>query len=94
MGTFSAINKNIFVKEVEQENVVGDFVIPDSVNIDFTIGEIVSIDAGYYENGIYVPHNLVIGDVIAFPKVAGTKVTLDNEKFIRVMSTDVVAVRR
>jgi len=94
MKKFYAVGKNVFVKEIEQENIVGGFVIPDSVNVDFTIGEVVSIDSGYYENGNYIGNSIVTGNVIAFPKVAGTKVTLNGEKLIRVMVNDIVAVER
>lgn len=94
MKKFYAVGKNVFVKEIEQENIVGGFVIPDSVNIDFTIGEVVSVDTGYYENGIYVTNPFGVGNVIAFPKVAGTKVTLNGEKLVRVMVNDIVAVER
>lgn len=94
MKKFYAVGKNVFVKEIEQENVVGGFVIPDSVNIDFTIGEVVSIDSGYYENGSYIGNSIIVGNIVAFPKVAGTKVTLNGEKLIRVMVNDIVAVER
>ena len=94
MKKFYAVGKNVFVKEIEQENVVGGFVIPDSVNVDFTIGEVVSIDSGYYENGSYIGNSIIVGNVVAFPKVAGTKVTLNGEKLIRVMVNDIVAVER
>lgn len=94
MKRFYAVGRNVFVKEIEQENVVGGFVIPDSVNVDFTIGEVVSIDSGYYENGNYIGNSIMVGNVIAFPKVAGTKVTLNGEKLIRVMVNDIVAVER
>ena len=69
-------------------------LIPDSINVDFTIGEIVSVDTGYYENGMYVTNQFSVGNIIAFPKVAGTKVTLDGEKLTRVMVNDIVAVQR
>lgn len=94
MKNFKAFGKNVFVKEIEQENVVGGFVIPDSTNVDFTIGEVVSVSDGYYENGLFITNPLVVGDVIAFPKVAGTKVTLDGEKLIRVMINDIVAIKK
>lgn len=94
MKKFYAVGKNVFVKEIEQENVVGGFVIPDSVNVDFTIGEVVSIGSGYYENGSYIGNSIIVGNIVAFPKVAGTKVTLNGEKLIRVMVNDIVAVER
>ena len=93
MKKFCAFGKNVFVKEIEQENIVGGFVIPDSVNVDFTIGEVVSVSNGYYENGMFIGNSIMVGNVIAFPKVSGTKVTLNGEKLIRVIVNDIVAVQ-
>ena len=43
---YSALGKNVFVKEIIKENKVGDFIIPDSIDLDFTFGEVVSCSDG------------------------------------------------
>jgi len=88
---YTALGPNVFVKEIERENKVGDFIIPDSLDTDFTYGEVVSCSEGYFEKGSFVPANVVNGDKVMFPKVSGTKVTLNNEKLIRVFMADIVA---
>jgi len=89
---FMALGKNVFVKEIQKENKIGDFYIPDSLDVDFTYGEVISCTKdGYFENGSFVPTNIAIGDKVMFPKVAGTKVTVNNEKLIRVYMSDIVA---
>ena len=95
MKKFYAVGKNVFVKEIEQENVVGGFVIPDSVNVDFTIFN--SSFHFFHMCFILAKYNIfsiIVGNIVAFPKVAGTKVTLNGEKLIRVMVNDIVAVER
>lgn len=88
---YVALGPNVFVKEIQRENKVGDFYIPDSLDIDFTFGEVVSASGGYYENGTFIPATVFIGDHVAFPKISGTKVTFNNEKLIRVNMADIVA---
>lgn len=89
---YAAVGANVFVKEITQQSVVGDWVIPDSVaDSDFTYGEVISCSEGYFEKGSFIPNPVVIGDKVAFPKIAGTKVTFNNMQLIRVMAYDIIA---
>lgn len=89
---FVALGPNVFVKEIQRENKIGDFYIPDSMDVDFTYGEVVScVSDGYFDKGNFIPANVAVGDKIMFPKVSGTKVTINNEKLIRVFMGDIVA---
>lgn len=88
---YKALGRNVFVKEITPETKVGTFVIPDSLNADFTFGEVISVAEGYFDNGNFVPASVAIGDKIAFPRTAGVKITLNNQKLIRVFMEDIVA---
>lgn len=89
---YVALGPNVFVKEIQKENKVGDFYIPDSLDVDFTYGEVISCSKdGYFDKGSFIPSNVAIGDKVMFPKVSGTKVTINNEKLIRVYMADIVA---
>ena len=89
---YKAIGNNVFVKEIEREEKVGDLFIPDSLSNDFTYGEIISCSDVYIDNGTFVNPPFGVGDVIVFPKVSGTKITLGGEKYTRVRVNDVIAV--
>lgn len=91
---FQAVRDNIFVKEKKQEIKVGCLVIPDSVDVDYTFGTVVSAGSGTYINGNYVPVSVVVGDEICFPKTMGTKITFagDNEELILVKDSAITAV--
>jgi len=89
---YKAVGNNVFVKEIEKEEKVGELYIPDSLSNDFTYGEIISCADVYNDNGLLVNPPFGIGDVVVFPKVSGTKITLGGEKYIRVRVNDIIAV--
>ena len=88
---YIALGPNVFVKEAEKEVKKGDWIIPDSLDVDFTFGEVISCSEGYFEKGSFIPANVRVGDKVAFPKVSGTKVTFNGQKLIRVYMADIVA---
>lgn len=91
LENYEALGQNVFVKECKAEEKVGGFVMPDSLETDFTRGEVVLAGKGYYDHGVFVSANVNAGDIILFPKVSGTKVTLGGEKVIRVYMSDIIA---
>ena len=91
---FVAVGKNVFCKEIKQENKVGDLYIPDSLNTDFTEAEVITCGEGYFDNGRFVPSPFKSGDVVLFPKVSGVKVTINGEECIRVYQEDIVAIQK
>lgn len=88
---YTALGPNVFVKEIKQENKVGELYIPDSIDLDFTYGEVISVSDGYFHQGYFTPATVVIGDKVCFPKTAGTKITLNGMKLIRVFASDIMA---
>lgn len=45
---FVALHDNVFVKEKKQERKIGQLVIPDSMDVDFTFGTVVSAGDGSF----------------------------------------------
>ena len=90
--TYKALGQNIFVRELKQEEKVNGFVMPDSLESDFTKGTVVYSSNGYYDHGVFINSPVNVGDIVLFPKISGTKVTLGGEKLIRVYMSDLVAI--
>lgn len=88
---YKALGRNIFVKEITPESQINGWIMPDSLDNDFTFGEVVSASDGYFDHGVFVPTNLYPGDKVTFAKVSGTKVVFNGEKLIRVFVDDIVA---
>lgn len=91
MDIFVALNANVFVKEIQQEVRQGSMLLPDSLDKDFIYGEVISVADNYFDHGVLVPSCVQVGDIIAFPKVASTKVNFNNTQMLRVMQSDIVA---
>lgn len=88
---FVGLGQNVFVEEQPQKEKVGMFYMPDDMDVDFTYGKVVTCSEGYYDHGTFVPATVKVGDVVCFPKVSGTKVTLNDKTLIRVYMSDIVA---
>ena len=56
------------------------------------IGRVVAIGPGRIEKGELVPVELAVGQKVLYGKYSGTEVTLDDEQYLIVKETDVLAV--
>ena len=84
---YQALGQNVFVREIKVERKSNGFVMPDTLDNDFMYGEIVTCSDGYFDQGSFVPLNLIPGD-----KVADFKRQLKlNENVIRTMFVEVKA---
>ena len=88
---YKALGHNVFVKEISPETQVGGWVMPDSIDNDFTFAEVISASEGYFDHGTFIPANVKPGDKVAFARVSGTKVVFNGEKLIRVFAEDIIA---
>lgn len=88
---YVALGPNVFVKEIKREVKIGGMIVPDSLDNDFTFGEVVSCSQGYFDKGTFIAANIQVGDKVAFPRISGSKVNFNNEKLIRVHMNDLVA---
>ena len=89
---YVALDGNVFVKEKKIEHKIGAFTMPDSLDIDYTFGTVVSAGPGTYENGQFVKNTLQYGDEIVFPRTVGSKTHFNNEEeLILVRACDVIA---
>lgn len=90
---FTALQDNIFVKEKKQERRIGNMVIPDTIDADFTFGTVVSVGSGKWtSNGSFVPVDISIGDEICFPRTMGQKINfVGDTELILVKESAVIA---
>lgn len=89
---YVALDGYVFVKEKKIEHRIGAFTMPDSLDVDYTFGTVVSAGPGNYENGQFVKNTLQYGDEIVFPRTVGSKTHFNNEEeLILVRACDVIA---
>ena len=83
----------VVVKALEEsETMRGGLYIPDTAKEKPQQGEIVAVGPGKYEDGKLVPMTVKVGDKVLYGKYSGTEVKLDDEDFLILRESDVLAV--
>jgi chaperonin GroES len=76
----------------ETEQMRGGLYIPDTAKEKPQQGEIVAVGPGRFDEGKRVPMEVKVGDKVLYGKYSGTEVTLDNEQYLILRETDVLAI--
>src|SRR5213080_1261546 len=76
----------------ESEQMRGGLYIPDTAKEKPQQGEIVAVGPGKYEDGKLVPMSVKVGDKVLYGKYSGTEITLDNEQYLILRESDVLAI--
>jgi chaperonin GroES len=76
----------------ETEQMRGGLYIPDTAKEKPQQGEIVAVGPGKVEDGKRIDMEVKVGDKVLYGKYSGTEVTLDNEQYLILRESDVLAV--
>lgn len=83
----------VVVKALEDtETMRGGLYIPDTAKEKPQQGEIVAVGPGRYEDGKRIPLDVKVGDKVLYGKYSGTEVSVDNEQYLILRESDVLAV--
>ena len=90
---FTPLADRVVVKALEEaEQMRGGLYIPDTAKEKPQQGEVVAVGPGKFEDGKRVEMELKVGDKVLYGKYSGTEVTVDNEQYLILRETDVLAV--
>ena len=77
----------------ETEQMRGGLYIPDTAKEKPQQGEVIAVGPGKFDDkGNRVPMDVKVGDKVLYGKYSGTEVTLDNEQYLILRESDVLAV--
>lgn len=76
----------------ETEQMRGGLYIPDTAKEKPQQGEIVAVGPGRFEKNDRIPMELKVGQKVLYGKYSGTEVTLDDEQYLIIKESDVLAV--
>ena len=82
----------VMLPKEESEEMRGGLYIPDTAKEKPQQGEVVAVGPGRFEKGERVPMELAAGQTVLYGKYSGTEVTLDNEQYLILKESDVLAV--
>ena len=75
------------------EKVQGGIIIPDTAKEKPQKGEIVAVGPGKTsDTGELIKMSVKVGDSVLYGKYSGTEVTIDNEDYLIVRESDILAV--
>jgi chaperonin GroES len=88
------INGHVVVKPIEnEEQMIGNIVIPDLGKEKPEIGEVVAVSATYnWNKGEDIPSKLTPGQKVLIPKMGSVKITVDGEDFIITKETEILSI--
>ncbi|CAN5272657.1 co-chaperone GroES [soil metagenome] len=76
----------------ETEQMRGGLYIPDTAKEKPQQGEIAAVGPGKVEDGKRIDMEVKVGDKVLYGKYSGTEVTVDNEQYLILRESDVLAV--
>jgi chaperonin GroES len=83
----------VVVKPLEEaEQMRGGLYIPDTAKEKPQHGEVVAVGAGRVEEGKRVDMELKVGDKVLYGKYSGTEVTIEDQQYLILRESDVLAV--
>ncbi len=77
--------------EAEQKTASG-LVIPDTAVEKPQEGTVIAVGPGRFDNGVRVPMDVKVGDVVLYSKYGGTEVKYNAEEYLVLSARDVLAV--
>ncbi|HEX9311093.1 MAG TPA: co-chaperone GroES [Gemmatimonadaceae bacterium] len=78
--------------DIDQPQMRGGLYIPDTAKEKPTVGEIIAVGPGKFEEGKRIPMELKVGDRVYYGTYSGTKVSIDGEDHVIIRESDVLAV--
>ena len=88
------LSDRVVIKSAEpEEKVQGGIIIPDTAKEKPQKGEIMAAGPGKVsDDGKLIPMTVKVKDTVLYGKYSGTEVTIDNEEYLIIRESDILAV--
>lgn len=87
------LEDRIVIKTNEAETTTASgLVIPDTAKEKPQEGTVIAVGPGRFDDGVRVPMDVKVGDVILYSKYGGTEIKHGGDEFIVLSARDILAV--
>ena len=87
------LSDRVVIRAMEEtETMRGGLYIPDTAKEKPQQGEIIAVGPGKFEEGKRVPMEVKAGDKVLYGKYSGTEVTIDNQQYLILRESDILAI--
>jgi chaperonin GroES len=89
------LGDRVVVKAIEaEEKTKGGIILPDTAKDKPQEGEVIAVGPGrILDNGNRVAPEVKVGDRVIYSKYGGTEVKVDDEEYLVVRESDLLAIR-
>jgi len=93
MAKLQPLGDRVVIKAIEREEVTkGGIVLPDTAKEKPQEGEVIAVGPGRLtEDGKRIAMEVKVGERVIYAKYAGTEIRLDDEEFIILRESDILA---
>jgi len=93
MAKLQPLGDRVVIKAIEREEVTkGGIVLPDTAKEKPQEGEVIAVGPGRLtEDGKRIAMEVKVGERIVYARYAGTEIRLDDEEFIILRESDILA---
>ncbi|NLL19160.1 MAG: co-chaperone GroES [Clostridia bacterium] len=79
----------------EEEKTKGGIFLPDTAKEKPQEGEVIAVGPGRkLDNGNVVPPEVSVGDRVIFAKYGGTEVKINDEEYLILRESDILAIKK
>ena len=78
--------------EEDESRTTSGLVIPDTAKEKPQLGQVLAVGPGDFQDGVRVPMDVSVGDLVFYSKYGGTEVKYEGEDYLILSSRDVLAV--
>ena len=87
------LEDRIVVKAIEAETTTASgLVIPDTAKEKPQEGTVVAVGPGRFDDGVRVPMDVKVGDVVLYSKYGGTEVKSGADELLVLSARDILAI--
>ncbi|NMP23918.1 co-chaperone GroES [Sulfobacillus harzensis] len=87
------LSDHLVVKPITEEKTVAGIVLPDTAKDQLQRAEVLAVGSGrLLENGSRAPLEVKVGDVVIFNGDFGRKVRVNDQDYLLIRESDIVAV--
>ena len=96
MEKLTPLGNNVIVKPLAEETISkGGIIIPDTAKEKPHEGEIIAAGPGKINKaGNLLPMDVKAGDRIIYAKYTGSEIKIDNEKYLIMPASDILAIKK
>lgn len=87
------LGDRVVIRQIKHEEILASgILIPDTAAEKPQQGEVVAIGPGRFEEGKRIPVDCKVGDKIFYAKYSGNEIKIDNEEYVVLKESEVLAV--